>query len=192
MNAKHHPEIGAHLRQAREEQGLTLEMLAEKSGVTLNMLGQIENEAVNPTLATVWKITRALGVELDALLKGGTQPVRRFAITHSDDVPQLATSEDGPSIRVLSPLDMAEALEIYMLDFEPGAVLDSEPHAPGTEEYLTVLSGTITVHVGGRKAHLHPGDFVIYNCDLHHTISNPAGEPAQLHMVVRFPERSWS
>ncbi len=192
MNAKHHPEIGLHLRQAREEQGLTLEVLAEKSGVTRAMLEQIENEAVNPTLATVWKITRALGVELDALLKGGTQPVRRFAITHSEDVPQLETSDDGPHIKVLSPLDMAGALEIYMLQFDPNSVLDSEPHAPGTEEYLTVLSGNITVAVGGREAHLHPGDFIIYNCDIHHTITNASDEPAQVHMVVRFPERSWS
>ena len=192
MSGKHHPEIGVQLRKVREEQGLTLEVLSEKCGVSRGMLEQIENEAINPTLATVWKITRGLGVELDALLKGGTQPVRRFAITHSDDLPQLETSESGPRIRVLSPIDMAEVLEIYMLDFQPGAVLDSEAHAPGTEEYLTVLSGSITVAVGGREAHLHAGDFIIYNCDLHHTIANSSADPARVHMVVRFPERSWS
>ncbi len=192
MSAKHHPEIGAHLRQAREEQGLTLEVLAEKSGVTRSMIEQIENEAVYPTLATVWKLTRALGVEIDALLKGGMQPVRRFSITHSEDGPQLETAEDGPLIRVLSPLDMAEILEIYILEFQPGAVLDSEPHAPGTEEFLTLLSGEIEVEVPNRHAHLRAGDFINYSCDLHHTITNTGSEPAQVHMVVRFPERSWS
>ena len=74
--------------------------VAERSGVSKAMLSQIESEKVNPTVATVWKIARGLDVELDSLLKGNGQ------------LTSLGTSGGGLDLKVMSPISMAEDLEV--------------------------------------------------------------------------------
>jgi quercetin dioxygenase-like cupin family protein len=87
---------------------------------------------------------------------------------------------------------MAEDLEIYLLSFDAGAALRSLPHAPQTEEYLTVLEGKVKVTAGGKSSELEAGDFVIYNCDVEHMIENLATGVSRVHMIVRFVRRQWS
>lgn len=185
------PAVGERIRTFRKERGYTLELLAEKSGVSKAMLSQIESDKVNPTVATVWKIARGLGVELERVLGAGDRPVRRFDVTHRDDVAELDTEENGPHIRVLTPIEMAEDLEIYDLTFPVGSVLDSKPHEARSEEYLTVFGGEIRVEVVDRRTHLHEGDFIAYNCDVRHLIRNTGDTPARVHLVVRFSRQAF-
>jgi len=170
---------------------MTLDVLSEKSGVSKAMLSQIESQKVNPTVATVWKISRGLGVELDSLLHGGNEPTRKFRMTRKGELTTLDTSENGPHLQVLSPIEMAEDLEIYLLTFDPGSILDSEAHAAGTEEYLTILEGTVDVRAGAKEATLSAGDFILYNCDIDHVIENREETTARVHMVVRFTQKQW-
>lgn len=186
------PQIGSNIQRIRKEQGLTLESLAERSGVSKAMLSQIESDKVNPTVLTIWKIARGLDVELDAILKGSWEPVRRFAVTRRQDVVILDTAVNGPHIQVYSPLSMAEDLEIYQLNFDPGSALASGPHAPRTEEYLSVLEGRVRVDAGEKSAELSAGDFIVYHCDIDHVIENPYPEPARVHMVVRFHRKQFA
>ena len=185
------PCIGKNIQRIRKQQQITLSVLAERSGVSKAMLSQIEAEKVNPTVATVWKIARGLEVDLDTLIKGESEKAKKFMVTRAEDTTTLETVENGPHIKVLSPIAMAEDLEIYMLTFEPGNVLESTAHEPGTEEYLTVFKGEVSVKAGAKEAVLKEGDFIIYNCDIDHTISNESPERAVVHMIVRFPKRQW-
>jgi transcriptional regulator with XRE-family HTH domain len=185
------PKIGSNIQSIRKEQGLTLDALAERSGVSKAMLSQIESEKVNPTVLTIWKIARGLEVELDAILKGGWEPARKFSVTRADDAVLLDTADNGPHIRVFSPISMAEDLEIYQLTFDPGSELASGAHAPRAEEFLTVLSGQIRVEAGEKQADLATGDFINYHCDTDHIISNPHDEPAQIQMLVRFHKKQF-
>jgi len=53
------------IRWAREEQKLSLESLAEKIGMQYQNLQKLERLGSNPTLKTVDKIARALGIQID-------------------------------------------------------------------------------------------------------------------------------
>jgi len=185
------PSVGRNIQKIRKEQQLTLGVLAERSGVSKAMLSQIESEKVNPTVATVWKIARGLEVELDELLKGAQARVRKFLVARQQEHTTLDGPQGAPRIEVLSPLAMAEDLEIYLLAFEPGAVLRSSPHAPQTEEYLTVIEGKVRVRAGDKASDLEAGDFIIYACDVEHTIENLAEGLSRVHMIVRFVRRQW-
>lgn len=186
------PQIGSNIQRIRKEQGLTLDGLAERSGVSKAMLSQIESDKVNPTVLTIWKIARGLEIELDAILKGGWEPARKFSVTRAQDAAVLDTADNGPHIRVYSPLSMAEDLELYVLTFEPGTELVSGAHAPRTEEYLIVLEGRIRVEAGDKSAELDTGDFIIYHCDVDHVIENPFDGPARIQMVVRFHRKQFA
>lgn len=186
------PEIGSNIQRIRKEEGLTLDGLAERSGVSKAMLSQIESDKVNPTVLTIWKIARGLEVELDAILKGSWEPSRKFAVTRSNDVAILDTADNGPHIQVYSPLALAEDLEIYQLEFEPGTSLVSGPHAARAEEYLTVFEGRVRVEAGSRSADLAAGDFINYHCDVDHVIENTGDGIARVHMVVRFHRKQFA
>ncbi len=182
------PMIGKNIQKIRSGRGLTLNVLSERSGVSKAMLSQIESDKVNPTVATVWKIARGLGVDLPDLLDTAMQPKRTFSVNPaSDSNATMETQEHGVTIKILSPLNMVEELEMYLITFEPHTSLPSEPHYPGTQEFITVVKGTVQVTAGENTAELRKGDFLIYHCDIEHTISNESAQPAVIHMVVRFP-----
>jgi transcriptional regulator with XRE-family HTH domain len=165
---------------------MTLGHLSARSGVSKAMLSQIETDKVNPTVATVWKIATGLNVEIDLLLKWAGPNRRKFNISRDRDITTIDTEEEGLHIKVLSPFATVEDLEIYVLTFEPGGKLESSPHFPGTEEFLTIIDGEVEVIAGPQRGTLQRGDFLNYHCDIDHAIYNSASQSAVVHMVVRF------
>lgn len=65
--------FGLEVRRRRKELNLTLEQLAERAGLTPHYIGAIENGYRDPSLSTVDKLARALGVPKGVLL--GRAPV---------------------------------------------------------------------------------------------------------------------
>ena len=178
--------IGKNIQKIRKQKNFTLDILAERSGVSKSMLSQIESENVNPTVATVWKIARGLGVELDAIFKGLDKSIKSFQIIRKENIQTLDTEKNGPHIKVLSPIEMAEDLEIYLLDFDKGSTLQSNPHEAKSKEYLTILEGKVRVRAGKNEGVLNEGDFIIYDCDIEHSIENINDGPSRVFMIVRF------
>src|SRR3954454_18543292 len=61
--------FGAHLRQIREERGLTIEGLAHQSGVGVRQLARVEAGRGSPSVIWLLKIADGLGTEPAALLR---------------------------------------------------------------------------------------------------------------------------
>ena len=180
------PAIGVNVKRQRLEQKMSLDKLAIASGVSKAMLSQIESAKVNPTIATMWKIAHALKVDFNLLLKGKGDKVRKFEINRHEDLTTLDADEEGVHINVLSPITMAEDLELYILTFQPDSILTSSPHYPDTEEFLTVLEGEIEVTAGKNKTNLKKNDVLIYQCDINHSIKNLSKKQSKVYLVVRF------
>lgn len=179
------PLIGKNVKKERLNRKWSLDDLARASGVSKAMLSQIESDKVNPTVAIVWKIAQALRADLNLLIRGDGERIRKFEVNRREDITSLDTDAAGVHINVLSPIAMAEDIELYLLTFQPGAVFKSNSHIARTEEILTVLEGRVKVTAGGRSATLDEGDVVIYECDVRHCIEN-LGDKARIFMVVRF------
>ena len=184
------PAIGVNVKRQRSEQKMSLDKLAEASGVSKAMLSQIESAKVNPTIATMWKIAHALKVDFNLLLKGKGDKVRKFEINRHEDLTTLDADEEGVHINVLSPITMAEDLELYILTFQPGSILTSSPHYPDTEEFLTVLDGEIEVTAGKNSTVLKKNDVLIYQCDVNHSIKNLSSKESKVYLVVRFAKKN--
>jgi transcriptional regulator with XRE-family HTH domain len=61
--------MAARLKAIRERRGLTQEQLAEKSGVSRTYLARLETGRQDPTLSTLEKLAKALGVKVGRLLE---------------------------------------------------------------------------------------------------------------------------
>ena len=180
------PAVGSRIREIRKVHGLTLEELSLRCGVSKSMLSQIETDSVNPTIATVWKIAGGLGIEFRALLEGKDEPTGAIHLTRRDQATILDVAEGSVHLAVLSPLEMVDDLEMYLLMMDAGSVLDSAPHHPGSEEYLTVLEGRIEVTSAGHTETVGPEDCIIYAADVEHSLRAVDNKPARAHLTVRF------
>lgn len=180
------PAIGANLHKERRRRQLSLAELAASSGISKAMLSQIESDKVNPTIATMWKIAHALNIELEALITGESGGKRKFEVVRKADIISLSTDRSGAVFHVLSPSSMAEDLELYRLEMEPGCIHRSQAHARGTEEFLNLLEGRVKVSAGELSATLEKGDFIMFQSDVDHAIETLSESKAELFMVVRF------
>ncbi|MBU6400149.1 MAG: helix-turn-helix domain-containing protein, partial [Verrucomicrobia bacterium] len=57
------------LREEREKRGFSLNALAQKAGLSRQMVSYVEQEARNPSLETLLRITEALDVRLEDVIR---------------------------------------------------------------------------------------------------------------------------
>ena len=179
----HPPRLGKSILAMRRQKGLSLDDLARRSGVSKAMLSQVEQERTNPTVATVWKIARGLEVSLQDMLGAGVEQPR-FQVMRRESGTVL--SEKGCEIQIISPIDMAEDLELYVLRFAPSGRLESSPHFARTEEIATAIRGQFEIVSAGRRCALKPGDAAAYAADVKHCIRNLTRREAELFLAVHF------
>jgi len=178
-------EIGPRLRRLRKSAGLSLEALAKISGVSKAMLSQIEQNKVNPTVAVLYRIARALNVELTELIGFGS-PRHRFEVIRRDDPKYLFISNEKCTIRTLSPLSLDKDIEFYKIEFQPGGSLDSDPHFQNTEELVAVATGVLKVSSADREVVLQAGDSAYYSADVPHRITNLSDGISTCYLVVKY------
>ena len=81
---------------------------------------------------------------------------------------------------------MAEVLELYWLELKKGAVIESNPHIRGAEEFATVIEGDIEITSGKTTRSITKGDTARYRADIEHTLTNKGKTPASVYLVVKF------
>ena len=177
------PALGRNVLKFRKRRDLTLDELAQRSGVSKAMLSQVEQEKVNPTVAVVWKIAHGLGVSIHDLL-GAEDTAKRIEVTRKENATVLR--EETCEIQILSPIEMAEDLELYIVRFSAGGSLVSSSHFPGSEEFTTCLRGALEVTSGERNVTLEPGDMAHYAADVQHAIRAKGNGPAEAYLIVRY------
>lgn len=179
------PQLGHVLQNLRLARNLTLDELARSSDVSKSVLSQIERDRTNPTVGTLWRLAKALGVEIEDLLRTN-KPSGGISIVDDHNTPILLSSDRGCTIRILGPMELAGRVEWYEMRFEPGSALVSDAHEPGTVEHLTVLEGRIEVESGRHhdRAVLDVGQTARYPADRAHAIRNPFEQRACAIVVV--------
>ncbi len=183
--------IGDIIKEIRKDKQMTLKILSEKSGVSKAMLSQIESAKVNPTISTVWKIATGLDVEITELTRVVSVKTRNFTLTKKSEIiiADQLEKEEGIQIKDLTSMDTVEDIEIFLMTFEKGRKLLSEPHFTGTEEFITLLDGKITVTAGNNVIQMNKGDFLSYHSDIEHSIENTGENNAVVHMVVQYKKK---
>ncbi len=178
------PSIGQALQALRKTREMSLEDLSRKAGVSKSMLSQVERNQANPTVALVWRLANALGVSLADLLEPesrGRAPLIDVLAAHA--TPSLKSPDGKCQLRILGPIELAGQFEWYELGVQPGGVLESQSHEPGSREHLTVLTGALEVQAGGETRRLRHGETARYAVDVPHSIRN-SGKTAATGVLV--------
>ncbi len=175
--------LAERLRAARKAKGLSLDAVAGISGVSRSMVSQIERGTSSPTVATLWNLTQALGVDFAGLLEAKPEP--GIDVTRAAAAPVMTGHGKGLRIRILSPAETVGEHEVYDLSFKPGGSLVSAPHSAGCREHLTVIEGALRVVSGLEDVEIGQGDSARYFADRDHAILEVGGAGARAILIVQ-------
>jgi len=141
--------MGVRIRGLRTERGLTLVQLAEASGMSQPFLSLVERGHARLSLASMAKLSRALGVPSGSLL------ARPSADRHTGDGVDVVHAD--------APRATDGERTVWQLAQLPGALFGTEMHGSETtfseyavheeDEFLYVLAGTLEVGLDDGTVH---------------------------------------
>ncbi|MEU5891404.1 cupin domain-containing protein [Streptomyces sp. NPDC047461] len=192
------PPVGARIRRARLESGLSLRALAREVGVSASLVSQIETGKSQPSVSTLYAITTALGISVESLFEA-REPAA--ATVTGAALHAMAAFAADPGRRI-GPLVTPGEREVLELD--SGVVWERLGHVPGTDadfllvtyrpggssatsgglmrhpgtEYGYLTSGELVLTLGFEERVLRPGDAVCFESTTPHRYRNDGAEPA--------------
>ena len=188
--------IGYKLRRLREDGGLTVDTLSDQSGVQKSQIELIEKGMIQPSLSTLIKLARTLGIRLGTFLDGMESPEPTL-VSEQKQQPQGAvclSNGRGADTEHLKYCALAENkpdrnMEPFIINVEytspddPGAL----SHHEG-EEFIYVLEGEIEVRYGKEIYNVKKNESIYFDSIVPHCLSTVAAEQkAKVLAVVYTP-----
>ncbi|MEU6572687.1 XRE family transcriptional regulator [Streptomyces sp. NPDC046805] len=163
--------LAANLRRARTQRGLSLSELSRRSKIGKATLSQLESGAGNPTIETVFSLSRVLEVPISDLLD--TPPTGELTVVRAAETEVL--SGEGVDLRPLQRIESGDAVvEVFDQRVRAGCRQESLGHV-GTEHTI-VQAGRLGVRVEGEEVELGPGDYVRFDASRPHSYTALDGE----------------
>jgi transcriptional regulator with XRE-family HTH domain len=165
--------IGSRIKALRTQHGLTLAELGARTGLSTSYLSQVERDKTAPSLPALTEIARALDVH----------PRHFFAI--DSEAACIVRAEHGLNGSALErPLDRqnltpdgtGNRLAVRRLVLGPQTPPETSAPFQG-EELVFVMTGELTLVVGGETIRLAEGDSIHYDAMQPRSWSSEGDEP---------------
>ncbi len=177
------PALGKTIQRLRKAYNMSLGELSEQSGVAKSIISQIERNETNPTLSTVYRLSRALDTSIGEVLKPDAESPF-IAHQQKSAIPILESQDGLCRLAIIGPLNLVDVTQWYDFQAKPAGILESDPHPPGTIEHLYVQRGELEITVAGESKIGRAGEALRYRGDAPHKIRNAGDIDAQAHMVL--------
>lgn len=181
-------DIGNQVRKLRNKRELTLQDLANLSGLSKPNLSQIENNLVTPPIATLLKISTALGVPIGHFFQETDQD-SSIVVVRKEDRYGVAKGQHishiGYQYEPLAYSKMDKFMEpfiVHMEEREPDAIVYN--NHPG-EEFLYVLEGKLEFRCGDTIVVLEEGDSLYFDSVVPHGYRGIGGPAKTLVTIYR-------
>ena len=180
-------DIGARLRAARLERGLSLRSVAQALGVSASLISQVETGKTQPSVSTLYAIVSHLGVSIDELLGvGPSQPllpgVPPLIFGHSGPVlPAVQRAAENPVLEMENGVRWERLAvgeggpgDALLVSYEPGATssIEAKLMRHSGIEYAYILEGELTLQLDFDIHVLGPGDSLQFDSVRPHLYSN--------------------
>jgi transcriptional regulator with XRE-family HTH domain len=163
-------DVGARLRQLREERKLSMRSLATASGLSANALSMIERGKTSPSVSTLYKLADAMGVPITSFFgeQSTRQPVIFVRNQERSRVPFSRGVWEG-----LGGEKFSGRVEPFMLTLESG--VSSGPHTMthSGHEFVFCLRGQLDYFIENEVYTLTSGDSLLFTAQLSHRWRNP-------------------
>jgi transcriptional regulator with XRE-family HTH domain len=140
--------IGEQIKYLRQLRGYSLSSLAQKAGISKSTLHKIEDNLTNPTINTIWAISKILEIPFGDLVE------KDLKIEEKDSI--------------ISLIEKNDYLEIYKMILLNKTTILSNPHFSNTQEEILIVSGEVLVGEVSNPKILKQGEKFIFNADRPH------------------------
>jgi mannose-6-phosphate isomerase-like protein (cupin superfamily)/DNA-binding XRE family transcriptional regulator len=194
--------IATRLLEERRARSMSVRELGRLAGVTASLISQIENNKVNPSVGTLYRMAEALGIRVDEFFAGeptgeraghgsrgaggpagasgnASQPAIGASGRLADRIVDPATRKrialaGGVQWELLvSPEDAAiEDIEVILSRYPPRSESSSEPMRHHGREYGFILEGALELEVAGEHVSLQPGQSITFESMQPHRLWN--------------------
>lgn len=155
--------IGARLREARLERGMSLRSVAQALGVSASLISQVETGKTQPSVSTLWALVTHLGISIDDLL-GVTPPAA--PASNANAAPEFDLTPGSPAIHPVQRFEDNPVLEMENgVRWERLAMHDGGPadallvtYEPGAS---SSIEGRLMRHAGIEYAYLIEGELTL-------------------------------
>ncbi|MSR13158.1 MAG: XRE family transcriptional regulator [Gammaproteobacteria bacterium] len=182
------PFVGATLKAQRQAQRLTIQDVATLCGISRGMLSRIENDQAMPSLDTLQRVCRALGLSLANFFKDydlpegiarhvpqgeGMKVVRRG--TKRGHTYELLSYDQGPQ----------KLFEPFLITLDDQSEVFPRFQHPGVE-FIYMLKGRIDYRHGNNVYRLKPGDSLTFQGDIPHGPERLVQMPIQFLAIMHY------
>lgn len=170
---------------------VSAEDLAAGAGLTVEQVNRILEDERIPSLASIIKIARALGVRPGTFLDD-SEAIGPVVTRRSDTIPtvtftsHLTDNHSHMDFTSLAARKAGRNMEPFLIDIEP-ITKDKSFSSHEGEEFLFVLEGSIVVHYGKERYELNTGDSIYYDSIVDHLVTAGDDSMAKILGVVYAP-----
>jgi transcriptional regulator with XRE-family HTH domain len=177
--------IGQRIKELRRQKRLTLDVLAEKTGFSKSYLSQIENVRREPSIGTLTKIARVLGVDALFLLSGAQPDTEQtgLAIVRQDQRKQMpdAFRNKGLKYESLAYKKKDRLMDAYIVEMGFDFPKNTKPWQG--ETFVYVLEGTHEFLYDGRSYTLDEGDSYYFDPSKSYMGKSLGSKPSKILVV---------
>ena len=160
-------QIGAKIRNLRNQNGLTQEELADRTELTKGFISQMERGLTAPSVSTLLDIVECLGNNLSDFFHEENE----LQIVYPKEDYFEKEDEHKNSITWLIATAQSRSMEPILVQLQPGQSMpEDKPHEG--EEFGYVLDGEIRLHYGEDVYTVRKGDSFIFPANRKHKISS--------------------
>jgi len=160
--------LGERIKTYRTKRKLSLSVLAETSGISKSLISQIERSVVNPSVATIRSLARALEIPV-FLLFLDDEP--HSDLVRRDERRRLFLPGSTVERQLLTP-EHRQTFVLLTMNIQPEELSSVDLTQHGGEECVYVRTGCLSVRLGDQVIELQEGDSLYFNALVPHGFVN--------------------
>ena len=161
-------ELGEKVRLLRQKQKISIDQLSEMTGLSKGLISQIERDITGPSVASLWKISKALNVTMNYFFdeyEDFNQVVRK------DERKKILMKKSNRIYELLSP-NLKKQIEMLWIEIQPNESSTEDLISHEGEECGVVIKGSLRILSGDKVYDLNEGDSIYLDSTIPHRYVN--------------------
>jgi len=181
--------LGNRVRDLRQKRRYTLQDLSLKTGLPKTLLEQLETDLHNPPVASLFKIAKALEVDVSHFFQEEDQEIKVAVTRPEQRITSVKRShqqdgEVGYSYQSLEVHKAHKLMQPLLVSFDVMEKRDMVFVCHEGQECVYLLSGELEFRTPDEVHALKSGDCLYFDSDVPHAFRSLGDKPAQALIVV--------
>jgi transcriptional regulator with XRE-family HTH domain len=179
--------VGARLKQVREERGLSLSDISMRTGLDEGFLEQVESGDISPPLGSVIKLSKALDMKIGYFISGeDDKPYTIVRVNDRKVVSRYQSDKNkqyGYEYEALAPHKKNRHMDPFLVTLRPAQTEDERSTHEG-QEFIYVIRGSMEVRLADDVHILGPRDCIYYDSTVPHLVKCHGNEETKILAVL--------